>query len=64
MPAGRPKLFAAKRQLNVLVSLEDYRALKGIVATERMERPPYSMGELLRTLIRSGLEAKRPALRG
>jgi DUF1365 family protein len=59
MPRGRPRILASRRQLNVLVSLEDYRALKSIVATERLERPPYSMGELLRRFIRHGLAQEK-----
>jgi hypothetical protein len=60
MPAGRPMIFrTGKRQLNVLVSIEDYRSLRELARAEREERPGFSLGDLLRGFIRRGLEENR-----
>lgn len=60
MPAGRPPLFpSGKRQLNVLVSIEDYRTLRDLARAEREERGSFSLGDLLRGFIRRGLDEGR-----
>jgi len=52
---GRPQLFSNSRQISVLVSTEDYRILDGLVQKERVERPGYSFGDLLRGFIQKCL---------
>jgi hypothetical protein len=53
---GRPQLFRSSKQLSVLVSGEDYRALTVLLEKARVERPGYSYGDLLRTFIARCLE--------
>jgi hypothetical protein len=53
---GRPQLFRSSKQISVLVSGEDYRALTVLLERARVQRPGYSYGDLLRTFIRRCLE--------
>jgi hypothetical protein len=53
---GRPQLFKSSKQISVLVSAEDYRALTVLLEKARVERPGYSYGDLLRGFIRRSLE--------
>lgn len=53
---GRPQLFRTSKQISVLVSGEDYRALTVLLERARVERPGYSYGDLLRTFIRKCLD--------
>lgn len=53
---GRPQLFRSSRQLSVLVSGDDYKALTVLVERARVERPGYSYGDLLRAFIRRCLD--------
>lgn len=53
---GRPQLFRSSKQLSVLVSGEDYRALTILLERARVERPGFSYGDLLRTFIRRCLD--------
>lgn len=48
---GRPQLFRNSKQISVLVSGEDYRALTVLLERERVGRPGYSYGDLLRSFI-------------
>jgi len=48
---GRPQLFRSSKQISVLVSGEDYRALTVLLERARVERPGYSYGDLLRGFI-------------
>jgi hypothetical protein len=48
---GRPQLFRSSKQISVLVSGDDYRALTVLLERARVERPGYSYGDLLRTFI-------------
>lgn len=52
---GRPQLFKDSRQLSVLVSVDDYRALSQMLEKARVARPGYSFGDLLRGFIRKCL---------
>ena len=52
---GRPQLFDGGHQVNVRVSVEDYRALRARVAQLAADQPGYSLGDLLRGYIRQGL---------
>ena len=56
MPQGRPQLFPTSRQISVLVSDDDYKSLNVLVERERVGRPGYSFGDLLRTFIRRCLD--------
>jgi hypothetical protein len=49
---GRPQLFRSSKQISVLVSGEDYRALTLLMERARVERPGYSYGDVLRDCIR------------
>lgn len=62
MQHGRPQLFPDGRQISVLVSGDDYQILTGLVNQERLERPGFSFGDLLRGYIREALD-KRPRRR-
>lgn len=53
---GRPQLFANSRQISVLVSADDYRLLNNLVERERVARPGYSFGDLMRSFIRHALD--------
>lgn len=54
---GRPQLFRSSRQISVLVSTDDYRALTVLLERARLEqRPGYSYGDLLRGFIRRCLD--------
>jgi len=53
---GRPQLFAKSRQISVLVSADDYHILDGLVQKERVARPGFSFGDLLRDYIRDALK--------
>lgn len=53
---GRPQLFRSSKQISVLVSGEDYRALSILLERARVERPGYSYGDLLRGFIRRCLD--------
>ncbi|PWT79185.1 MAG: hypothetical protein C5B60_00100 [Chloroflexi bacterium] len=48
---GRPQLFRSSKQITVLVSGEDYRALTALLEREQIARPGYSYGDLLRSFI-------------
>jgi len=52
---GRPQLFPDSRQISVLVSADDYKILDGLVQKERVSRPGFSFGDLLRRFIRQCL---------
>lgn len=56
MHQGRPQLFADSRQISVLVSADDYRLLNNMVENERVARPGFSFGDLLRSFIRAALD--------
>jgi hypothetical protein len=53
---GRPQLFRSSKQISVLVSGDDYRALAVLLERARVERPGYSFGDLLRAFIRQRLD--------
>jgi len=53
---GRPQLFRSSKQISVLVSGDDYRALTVLLERARVERPGYSYGDLLRAFIRQRLD--------
>lgn len=53
---GRPQLFRSSRQLSVLVSGDDYKALTVLRDRARVGRPGYSFGDLLRDFIHRCLE--------
>lgn len=59
---GRPQLFTTSKQISVLVSGEDYRALTVLLERARVERPGYSYGDLLRTFIHRCLDQEDPDL--
>lgn len=59
---GRPQLFPDGHQISVLVSAEDYQALAGLVQKNRIGRPGFSFGDLLRSYIRRCL-AEEPRRR-
>jgi hypothetical protein len=56
---GRPQLFRSSKQISVLVSGEDYRALTVLLDRARVERPGYSYGDLLREFIRRCLDQEQ-----
>ena len=56
---GRPQLFRSSKQISVLVSGEDYRALTVLLERARVERPGYSYGDLLRGFIRHCLDKEQ-----
>lgn len=60
---GRPQLFPQGKQVSVLVSAEDYRALAELVEAARAERADYCLGDLLRGYIRRGLDGDAPERR-
>lgn len=53
---GRPQLYASSKQISVLVSAAEYQLLSNLVAKQRIERPGYSFGDLLRTFIHRCLD--------
>jgi hypothetical protein len=56
MQQGRPQLFARSRQISVLVSADEYQALDHLVQKQRVGRPGYTFGDLLRSFIRESLQ--------
>jgi hypothetical protein len=56
---GRPQLFRSSKQISVLVSGEDYRALTVLMERARVERPGYSYGDVLRSFIRRCLDQEK-----
>lgn len=59
---GRPQLFSSSKQISVLVSGDDYKALSALLDRARVERPGYSYGDLLRTFIHRCLDQEDPDL--
>ena len=56
---GRPQLFRSSKQISVLVSGDDYKALTVLLERARVERPGCSYGDLLRAFIRQSLDRER-----
>jgi DNA-directed RNA polymerase subunit L len=59
---GRPQLFPQGKQVSVLLSAEDYRALGMVVEQARETHPDYTFGDVLRAYIRRGLKQDQPRL--
>jgi len=52
---GRPPLYAHDRQVSVLISDADHRALLNLVEYKRTAEPDFTLPDLLRTFIERGL---------
>ena len=55
---GRPSLASESKQVSVLISAEDHRALTEAVEQARLEYPGFSYGDLLRSYIRRCLDQR------
>lgn len=53
--SGRPKLYASKRAINLVVSADDYNAMRNRARRIAEDRPGYSMADLMREFIERGL---------
>lgn len=60
---GRPQLFDNRHALNILISREDYQALRREAEAQRVEQPGFSVGDLVRGYIQAGLGKRAPARR-
>ena len=52
---GRPQLFPNSRQISVLVSANEYATMAALIEKERVARPGFTFGDLLRGFIRKCL---------
>jgi hypothetical protein len=60
---GRPKLYASRRTLTVVLSGDDYDALRARAHLVAEDKPGYSMADLVREFIERGLGKSAPAPR-
>jgi hypothetical protein len=57
---GRPKLYASRRTLTLILSADDYDALSSRARQVAEEKPGFSMADLVRHFIERGLAKSAP----
>jgi hypothetical protein len=60
---GRPKLYANRRTLTLILSAEDYEAVRNRALRISDDKPGFSMADLVREFIERGLAKNVPSPR-
>jgi hypothetical protein len=58
---GRPKLYASRRTLTLILSTDDYNALRSRAQHIAEDKPGFSMADLVREFVERGLAKNVPA---